>query len=106
MDNYLSNGGFSNILDGTYAELVENSVVLFKLGLIDRTYDDDGTIADWFECCEKVDEAYRRAGVTFVSKFARWNKYFYKGKEITRKEAQRVARRFAHKSLAPARIGA
>ena len=105
MDDHLGKGGFSNILGGTYAELVENSKVLFKLGLIDKVYGDDDTISDWFECCEKVDDAYRRVGVTFVSKFARWNKYFYKGREITRKEALRVARSYA-KSLAGTPIGA
>lgn len=105
MDNHLGKGKLSKILDGTYAELVENSKVLFKLGLIDKVYGDDDTISDWFECCEKVDEAYRRVGVTFVSKFAKWNKYFYKGREITRKEAQRVARDYA-RSLAQTPIGA
>ena len=77
----------------------------FKLGLIDKVYGDDDTISEWFECCEKVDDAYMRVGVTFVSKFARWNKYFYKGREITRKEAQRVARDYA-RILAQTPIGA
>lgn len=75
----------------TYAELVENSEVLYKIGLIDRTYGDTDTINDWFECLAKVDEAYQKVGVTFVSKFAKWNKYFYHGKEITGSEAQQIA---------------
>ena len=75
----------------TYAELVMNSEVLFKLGLIDRTYGDTDTISDCFECLAKVDEAYKKVGVTFVSKFANSNRYFYQGKEITCSEAQQIA---------------
>ena len=86
--------------EDTYSELIENSRVLYKLGLSDREYSDLETVFEWLECAAKVDEAYKKAGITFVSKFSKWNKYYYRGKEITCFEAQRIAGRKAKKSIA------
>ena len=80
--------------EDTYSELIENSRVLYKLGLSDREYSDLETVFEWLECAAKVDEAYKKAGITFVSKF------YYRGKEITCSEAQRIAGRKAKKSIA------
>ena len=60
--------------EDTYSELIENSRVLYKLGLSDREYSDLETVFEWLECAAKVDEAYKKAGITFVSKFSKWNK--------------------------------
>lgn len=86
--------------EDTYSELIENSVVLYKLGLTDREYSDLETVFEWLDCAAKVDEAYKKVGITFVSKFSKWNKYYYRGKEISCSEAQRIARRMAKKSIA------
>ena len=86
--------------EDTYSELIENSRVLYKLGLSDREYSDLETVFEWLECAAKVDEAYKKAGITFVSKFSKWNKYYYRGKEITCSEAQRIAERKTQKSIA------
>ena len=86
--------------EDTYSELIENSRVLYKLGLSDREYSDLETVFEWLECAAKVDEAYKKAGITFVSKFSKWNKYYYRGKEITCSKAQRIAERKAQKSIA------
>ena len=75
----------------TCAELIDNSEALFKLGLIDRAYSDLDTVFEWLECTAKVGEAYKKVGVTFVSKFSKWNKYYYQGKEITCSEALNIA---------------
>lgn len=86
--------------EDTYSELIENSGVLYKLGLADREYSDLETVFEWLECAAEIDEAYKKVGVTFVSKFSKWNKYYYQGKEITCSEAQRIAGCAVDKSIA------
>lgn len=89
MDN--SNTDLKKILGGSFAELVEDSEVLFRLGLIDEKYGDDDTVFEWSEFSAKVKDAYRKVGVICLSGFARRNKYFYRGEEISRIEAQQIA---------------
>ena len=89
MDN--NNTDLKRILGGSFAELVQDSEVLFRLGLIDEVYGGDDTVFEWKEFSAKVKDSYRKVGVICLTGFARRNKYFYHGEEITRQEAQEIA---------------
>lgn len=86
-----NNAELKKILGGTYAELAEDSEVLHRLGLMDEVYGESDAVFEWSEFTAKVTEAYRSVGVICLSGFARRNKYFYRGEEISRQEAQQIA---------------
>lgn len=73
------------------AELLQDSEVLCRLGLMEDVYREADTAPEWTEFKSKVVEAYRKVGVICISGFAKRNKYFFRGVEVTRLDAQKIA---------------
>lgn len=77
---------------GNEIETQDDSHKLFKLGLLDETYNDGELTFDWERCSSNIDAAWAKVGITCVTRFAYVNLYYYEGKKITRSEALEIAK--------------
>ena len=77
---------------GVLGEVIKDSELLHKLGLMDEEFGAIDVTTDWKNCSEKVDEAWKKIGVICNSKPASDNVYYYEGKIITWDEARKIAK--------------
>lgn len=86
-----NNTDLKRMSGGALAELVQDSEVLCRLGLMEDIYRETDTVLEWSEFASKVVAAYRKVGVICISGFSKRNKYFYLGVEVSRQDAQMIA---------------
>lgn len=86
-----NNTDLKRISGGALAEIVQDSEVLCRLGLMEDIYRETDTVLEWSEFASKVISAYRKVGVICISGFSKRNKYFYRGVEVSRRDAQLIA---------------
>ena len=77
---------------GYLGEVTEDSELLHKLGLIDEEVSDYDVMFHWESSSAKVDGGWAKVGITCVSTYDFFNKYFYQGKAISRKKAYEIVR--------------
>ena len=77
---------------GNEIETQDDSHKLFKLGLLDETYNDGELTFDWDRCSSNIDAAWAKVGITCVTNFVCINKYYFEGRKITRTEALEIAK--------------
>jgi hypothetical protein len=81
-----------DVSGGYLGEVTEDSELLHKLGLIDAEVNDYDVMFHWESSSAKVHEGWAKVGITSVTVYDFFNKYFYQGKVISRKKAYEIAR--------------
>ena len=76
---------------GTIGETMNDSDLLCDLHLMSEPMGFFDAIFCWESSSAKVDAGWATVGVTCVSNPMNENKYFYKGLEITRTQARKIA---------------
>lgn len=77
---------------GTYKETYCDSDILHENKYMNYTVSKCDLLFFWERTSAVVDEAWAKAGVTCVSSFDEDNRYFYKGRQITRDDALIIAK--------------
>ncbi|MCR5673075.1 MAG: hypothetical protein K6F87_05110 [Lachnospiraceae bacterium] len=75
------------VAGGNVIETSTDSYLLYGAGYMSDMYTEGDLIFNWVEDSAKVDEGWSRVGVTCVSSFVDFNKYYKDGKQISRGEA-------------------
>ncbi len=78
------------VAGGNIIETSTDSYLLYNAGYMSDMYTEGDLIFNWVEDSADVDEGWRRVGVTCVTSFADFNKYYKDGKQISRGEAVRM----------------
>ena len=80
------------VAGGDIAEVCEDSIALNVHGYMSEYFDDVFyLISHWDHCSSAVDDGWRKAGVTSVTRFLDSNTYFIDGKEVSRNQAYKHA---------------
>ncbi len=77
---------------GVLGDVIDDSVLLHKLGLMDEEFGTMDVTFNWDYCSDQVDKAWAKIGITCVSAPAKDNQYFYQGQPITCDEAKKIAK--------------
>ena len=79
-----------SVSGGNLGVTSEDSCLLYSYGLVDDYHSNTHMYFHWESDSDAVDEGWKKAGITCVTKPLKKNQYFKDGKEISRDEA------FAH----------
>ncbi len=77
---------------GLLGDVIDDSVVLHKLGLMDEEFGMIDVMCSWKSSSAKVDAAWAKIGITCCSRPGSENSYFYQGRSITNDEAIKIAK--------------
>ena len=80
------------ISGGLLGDVIDDSVVLHKLGLMDEEFGIIDVTCNWKSSSAKVDAAWAKIGITCCSRPGSENSYFYQGRSITGDEAKQIAK--------------
>lgn len=83
----MSDEELDNVAGGTGGQTYNDSKLLYEYGFADTWHTDLHFMFHWGDSAE-VDEGWRKAGITCVTKPFKDNQYFMDGKEITMAEAR------------------
>jgi hypothetical protein len=80
------------ISGGLLGDVIDDSVLLHKLGIMDEEFGIADVTFSWKSCSAKVDAAWAKIGITCCSRPGSENSYFYQGRSITGDEAKKIAK--------------
>ena len=72
-----------------YDTAVDSQALYFK-GYMNEQFDFTDLLFRWIDNSKKVDEGWARAGITSVTCFNDYNRYYKDGKRISRKTAMKL----------------
>ena len=85
MDNELN-----MVAGGTpYETAIDSQALCFK-GFMDEQFTEWDLVFNWCTDSAKVDAGWAKAGITSVTRPWNYNRYYYKGKRISRDDAMKL----------------
>ena len=97
-DEMLNAQELENVSGGTIPQTATDSKFLYEHGLVNDWHNGASTIFHWDSYSKAVEEGWKKAGITCVTKpgvnfsLENDNKYFVNGKEISRDAAYKMVR--------------
>ena len=83
----MNNEELDSVSGGNLGFTSLDSTVLYAYGLVDDYHGNTHMYFHWDSDSNAVDEGWKKAGITCITKPLNKNKYFLNGKEISRNEA-------------------
>ena len=98
LNEILSDEQFDTVSGGSINEVSSDSQKLFKLDIIDDTFNKISTTFSWGKITGMVEYCFRRVGVRCVTKPFTANEYYCRGHKISRGDALLIAQNYAEKN--------